>query len=153
MIQTFMDDIKIYFAGSIRGGREDADRYFQIIQELKKYGKVLTEHVGDDSIRKAGEKNLSEKYIHDRDLDWIQASDFVIAEVTVPSLGVGYEIASAINLGKPVYCFFNTNSDKSLSAMIRGSGNVTVIDYQNFSEIKSALLEILNEFKNRNKQN
>ena len=148
-----MDDLKIYFAGSIRGGREDADLYFQIINELKKYGTVLTEHVGDDSIRKTGEQDAPEKYIHDRDLDWIQASDLVIAEVTVPSLGVGYEIASAINLEKPVYCFFNTSSDRSLSAMIRGSGNVTVIDYRNFSEIKSILMKIFNEFKIRNKQN
>jgi nucleoside 2-deoxyribosyltransferase len=145
MIPTFMNNLKIYFAGSIRGGREDADLYLQIIDELKRYGSVLTEHVGDNSIRNVGEQDVSEKYIHDRDLEWIHDSDLVIAEVTVPSLGVGYEIASAINLGKPVYCFFNTNSNKNLSAMIRGSKELTVVDYQDFSEIKSALLEIFND--------
>ena len=28
--------MKVYFAGSIRGGREDAGRYYEIINHLKK---------------------------------------------------------------------------------------------------------------------
>ena len=39
------NNIKIYFAGSIRGGREDKILYSQIIENLKKYGTVLTEHI------------------------------------------------------------------------------------------------------------
>ena len=42
--------MKIYFAGAIRGGREDQQLYLEIINYLKQYGEVLTEHVGDDSI-------------------------------------------------------------------------------------------------------
>ena len=42
--------MKIYFAGAIRGGRSDQNLYFEIINYLKKYGEVLTEHVGDKSI-------------------------------------------------------------------------------------------------------
>ncbi len=42
---------KLYFAGSIRGGREDAALYRRIIQELGKYGDVLTEHVGDGIVK------------------------------------------------------------------------------------------------------
>lgn len=37
---------KLYFAGLIRGGREDVTLYRRIIQELGKYEDVLTEHVG-----------------------------------------------------------------------------------------------------------
>ena len=33
--------MKIYFAGSIRGGREDADRYYEIINHLKKYAETM----------------------------------------------------------------------------------------------------------------
>ena len=40
----------IYFCGSIRGGRDDAALYRRIIDQLKEYGEVLTEHVGDASI-------------------------------------------------------------------------------------------------------
>ena len=37
---------KVYFAGSIRGGREDAQLYHDLIEEIKKTDIVLTEHVG-----------------------------------------------------------------------------------------------------------
>ena len=37
----------IYFCGSIRGGRQDQALYAKIIDTLKTYGTVFTEHVGD----------------------------------------------------------------------------------------------------------
>ena len=40
--------MKIYFAGSIRGGRQDKDIYAEIIKHLSALGVVLTEHVGYD---------------------------------------------------------------------------------------------------------
>jgi 2'-deoxynucleoside 5'-phosphate N-hydrolase len=46
---------KIYFAGSIRGGRDDVNLYFEIIDYLKSFGEVLTEHVGDNSLSSNGE--------------------------------------------------------------------------------------------------
>lgn len=38
---------RIYFCGSIRGGRDDVHIYKDIISQLGAYGEVLTEHVGD----------------------------------------------------------------------------------------------------------
>ena len=40
----------IYFCGSIRGGRDDAPIYKRIIDQLKVYGEVLTEHIADPNI-------------------------------------------------------------------------------------------------------
>lgn len=40
----------IYFCGSIRGGREDAALYRRIIDQLKEYGDVLTEHIADADV-------------------------------------------------------------------------------------------------------
>jgi hypothetical protein len=84
--------MKIYFAGSIRGGREDVALYFQIIEYLKTYGEVFTEHVGDTTLSELGDDGPNNKFIHDRDLKWLQASDCIVAEVTTVSMGVGYEI-------------------------------------------------------------
>jgi nucleoside 2-deoxyribosyltransferase len=137
-----MSDLKIYFAGSIRGGRADAELYQKIIDNIKKYGEVLTEHVGDDNVLNNGEKNKSDKYIHDRDLEWVKKSDLMIAEVSTPSLGVGYEIAMAIQLKKPVFCFYKVNSGKRLSAMINGSENVKIFEYYNLKDIERSLSEI-----------
>ena len=41
---------KIYFAGSIRGGRVDANLYKEIIEYMKKDNIVLTEHVGSNIV-------------------------------------------------------------------------------------------------------
>ena len=83
--------MRIYFAGSIRGGRDDADLYLKIIEHLKGFGDVLTEHVGNNALTVAGESIKDDISIHDRDMDWLKDSDIIVAEVTNPSLGVGYE--------------------------------------------------------------
>ncbi len=46
--------LKIYFAGSIRAGRADAHIYAKIVDILKKYGSVLTEHVGNPNMTEKG---------------------------------------------------------------------------------------------------
>jgi hypothetical protein len=94
--------MKIYFCGSIRGGRELAQRYARIIDILAEYGTVLTEHVGSDKVIRAKDRVMSDQDIHDRDMGWIMESDLLVAEVTVPSLGVGYEIGRAIESCKAV---------------------------------------------------
>mgnify|MGYP002405607649 CR=1 FL=1 len=86
----------IYFAGSISGGRNNVELYGQIIEHLKKYGKVLTEHIGDKKISASGETNLSDTEIYERDTDWLYTANVVVAEVTTPSLGVGLEIGRAL---------------------------------------------------------
>lgn len=94
-------ELKIYFAGSIRGGREFKDTYFKMIRMLQSLGRVFTEHIGDTGDIIRDDKGLSDREIHDRDMDWLIRSDLLIAEVSVPSLGVGYEIGRAIHLAKP----------------------------------------------------
>ncbi len=133
--------MKIYFCGSIRGGRDLAHTYELIIGMLRKFGTVLTEHVGSDEVIQKKDKVLSEKEIHDRDLGWIVESDLLVAEVTVPSLGVGYEIGRAIEMGKPVLCLYDAGSGKALSAMIAGSDKVEIELYKKVEEIERILEE------------
>ena len=135
--------MKIYFAGSIRGGREDADRYYEIINHLKKYGEVLTEHVGSDSLTHKGENTLNDNQIHNRDMNWLLSSDIVIAEVTNPSLGVGYEIGRAIEHKKKIICLFYTKSNNRLSAMISGSKDVVLFNYNNLNQLIHYLDKLL----------
>jgi nucleoside 2-deoxyribosyltransferase len=124
--------MKIYFSGSIRGGQQDTDLYKELIEDLKQYGKVLTEHIGCKTI----ETNISDEEIHNRDLNWVKESDLVIAEVTVPSLGVGYEIGRAIHLKKPIICLYRSIDGKSTSAMIRGCSELQCFEYSNLTDAK-----------------
>jgi nucleoside 2-deoxyribosyltransferase len=126
--------MKIYFAGSIRGGREDAAVYLQIVSSLARYGTVLTEHVADAELSVKGEE-LSDNQIHDRDLEWLRSCDCLVAEVTKPSLGVGFEIGKATEWGIQVLCLYRPSESRSLSAMIAGSDKVTVEIYRSVDEV------------------
>lgn len=131
--------MKIYFAGSIRGGREDAALYLQIIDYLKTFGEVLTEHVGDPKLTELGDDGPTDQYIHDRDLKWLQSADVLVAEVTAVSMGVGYEIGRAVESGKKVLCLFRPGNGKNLSAMIAGCPDLELVRYQNLADAKSAI--------------
>jgi len=126
--------VKIYFAGSIRSGRDDWVLYRNIISVLGEYGTVLTEHIGNSELEITGE-DLADRAIHDRDLGWLRDSDYLVAEVTTPSLGVGYEIAKATEWGKPVLCLFRAETDRRLSAMIAGSDGVQVSTYVDITDL------------------
>ena len=89
--------MKLYFAGAIRGGRQDASTYHAMIAHLQTHGEVLTEHVGSKALSDGGEQDLTDKEIHARDISWLEECDAVVAEVTTPSLGVGYELGSRKN--------------------------------------------------------
>ncbi len=130
--------MKIYFGGSIRGGRNDKDLYSQIIQLLKKYGEVVTEHVGDADLTSMGEDKATE-FIFNRDMDWMRESEVAVFEVTQPSLGVGYELGIAETLGKRVLCLYRSSPEKSLSAMVRGNKAFRVEDYQTIDEASKIL--------------
>ena len=134
---------KIYFAGSIRAGRNDVETYNEIIKHLQKYGKVLTEHIGDGKIKDSGEKDISEKYVFERDIRWLESADVLIAEITTPSLGVGFEIARAVDLNKKVLCLYKIQDNKKLSAMILGCPDITVRGYSTLEEAFDFIKEFL----------
>ena len=129
--------MKIYFAGSIKGGRENVHIYKKIIDLLKEYGEVLTEHVGDEKYLSVSEEDgvPADRYIYNRDTKWISQSDYFIADVSIPSTGVGYEIGHAEALGKKVFCLYREGSAKPLSLMISGNENFTVKSYKELEEL------------------
>jgi nucleoside 2-deoxyribosyltransferase len=102
---------------------------------------VLTEHIGDSELSALGEGG-SDKEIHDRDLSWLREADCLVAEVTTPSLGVGYEVGRAVELGKPILCLYRRSTERALSAMIAGSEGVTLHEYESAADVG----EIFREF-------
>jgi nucleoside 2-deoxyribosyltransferase len=132
--------MKIYFAGSIRGGRSDQEIYFSIIRELKKYGQVLTEHVGEKNIEEEEkERGNTDTEIFERDMSWVKEADVVVAEVTTPSLGVGYEIGQAQSMNKPIICLYRKTEGKKLSAMLSGNSHISVFEYSSVEEAEKII--------------
>ena len=131
--------MKIYFAGSIRAGREDQEIYYQLIQGLQGHGPVLTEHVGDPDLTEFGDDGPLDQMIYQRDMAWLAEAALMVAEVTIPSLGVGYEIGRAESRGIPVLCLYRGQDGRKVSAMIAGNPKVTVAEY---STVEEALVYI-----------
>lgn len=133
---------KIYFAGSIRGGRIDAELYGRMIAYMQKTAIVLTEHVGSPhlNLMEQGRKDVD---IYDQDTAWLRESDILVGECTCPSLGVGYELAYAEKLKKPCHIFYDRTKTQ-LSAMLTGNPYFHIHPYTIEEEIFSVLDELLN---------
>lgn len=115
--------MNIYFAGSIRGADFEGKQaiYAAIIAKIKEKHMLLSEHAAVTG----KSETLNDSQIHDRDINWINACDFVIAEVTAPSSGVGYEIAYAVwVLGLPVLCVHQQGV--KVSAMLTGNPSIFI---------------------------
>ena len=132
---------KIYFAGSIRGGRADAQTYHEMIDLIKETDLVLTEHVGDMDYSSISEEE-KDRQIYETDTAWLRECDLVIAECTNPSLGVGYELAYAEKHNKPAYVFWNSEKVQ-LSAMIAGNPYYHLMPYINKEELFAGIRRIL----------
>ena len=135
---------KIYFAGSIRGGRVDAALYKRLIDHMKRTDTGLTEHIGKSNMSLKAQTKAIDTHIYERDTEWLRECDMVIAECTCPSLGVGYELGYAEAHHIPVYVFYN-KSKANLSAMLNGNANFTIIPYETEVECFSRLEDILQQ--------
>jgi len=139
--------MKIYFACSITGGRKDEKVYQQLVRALLEGGnQVPTAHIADSGVEEMDARD-DPLDIYQRDVDWIQGSDLLIAEVTTPSHGVGYEIGYALGLGKPVLCLHR--EDTAVSKMISGNPDplLTVFSYRSPDHALERLADYLSEHK------
>ncbi len=131
--------MKFYFAGAIRGGREKLDVFIKINELLNNHGEVLDKHVANPNVFEL-EKNITLEERYTRDIEWIKECDILVAEVSTPSLGVGYEISYAESLGKRIICVYD--KDIKISAMIGGNNHLELIEY---SEINDLLTKLENK--------
>lgn len=111
--------MNIYFSCSITGGRNDQPVYRRLVKALLEDGHTVpTANLADENIT-VQEGIVEADEIYRRDVGWVTDCDVVVAEVSTPSHGVGYEIALAESLGKPVFCCYQNGS--RVSKMILGN--------------------------------
>lgn len=137
--------MRIFLSGSIRGGRGMLPVYIKICSLLQQEGhEVLSWHVADPAVEQA-ESVMTEQEIYERDMGFLEKSECLIAEVSTPSIGVGYEICRALHLGLPVLCLYSPQAN--VSAMILGNSNVgfTVKEYSNYQELYDVIIAFLSE--------
>jgi hypothetical protein len=134
--------MNIYFSCSITGGRRDQAIYQHIVEHLEEQGhEVPTAHLSRADILDE-EKVIDPQEVYNRDVKWVQECGALVAEVSTPSHGVGYEIALALFHDKPVFCCFREGV--KVSKMLTGNihPRFKVFSYKN----ESSLLEALDHF-------
>jgi hypothetical protein len=134
--------MKIYISGSIYGGREKLETYKKIIPALENFAEVLNRNIADDEVLEKEAVQNDEDIFKDLELK-IKSADLVFAEVTIPSLGVGYELGLADTIGKKVIGIYDSTITPKVSTMIRGNKRIKLISYENIDEILNNLKEIL----------
>lgn len=123
--------MKIYFSGSIAGGRKYLDVYKKIVGYLKQEGhEVLTDHIIVDNIFEF-EQKWQPAEIFERDIRVLNDCDVVIAEVSNPSLGVGYEICYALERQIPTLALFQSHIFVSRMILGNTSPYLTLSGYDN----------------------
>ncbi len=104
---------------------------------------MLTEHIGNKNLSSYGESSRTDEDIYTRDVSWVDEADVVVADVSVTSLGVGYEIGYAEAKGKKIICLYQEEEGKRLSAMVGGNKKIILIEYKDGNEGKELLAKEL----------
>jgi 2'-deoxynucleoside 5'-phosphate N-hydrolase len=111
--------MRIYFSCSLTGGRGDQPAYAALVRHLQEGGhQVLTAHLAGSEVI-GQEAGMDAETVYRRDTAWVRDCEALIAEVSTPSHGVGYEIAYALERGKPVLCCHRR--DVKVSRMLTGN--------------------------------
>lgn len=138
--------MNIYFACSITGGRTFESVYQEFTRALlTDKHEVPTAHLAESNVMVL-EKVIDPREVYDRDVAWIKACDALIAEVSVPSHGVGYEIGFALEQDKPVLCL--AQEGIAVSKMITGNPHPALLvkTYRDVTEGISIIREFLSDF-------
>ncbi len=136
--------MNIYFSGSIYGGRQKLDSYKKLVKELGKFGKVLTEEVASDNVLDK-EENISDNDVFMSLEHRLDSADLIFAEVTIPSLGVGYEIGYADKSNKRIICVYDKTVTPKITTMLRGNNRLKIIPYTDINEIINNMKDIIEE--------
>lgn len=137
--------MNIYFACSITGGRGFESIYQVITKALAEdRHEVPTAHLAESGVTVL-EAAIDPLEVYARDVEWIRASDVLIAEVSAPSHGVGYEIGFALSLGKRVLALYEDGC--KVSKMISGNpdSNLKVASYKSSEEAIVLIRRFLSE--------
>lgn len=138
--------LKIYYSSPVRGqsgipSKKDIREHIEI---MKKYACVLTEHLGKQTEAEIDMGGKSDRDIYDKDQKLLTSCNLLISDLG-PSLGMGFMIARARELKKPVLClqYSADGNPVKISAMINGCPEITVRFYKDNDSYDNHIREFL----------
>jgi len=139
--------MKVHFIGGLSGNKED---YKRIVKIIKASGHdLVTDHSVVRTMQDLERETPEEAELYAKKMtQWMKRADAVVVETTVPVLGAGYEIAVALQLGKPVVVLYRPAADNS-PHVLKGaaSDKLQVNSYSDktLEEVLTLALEYANE--------
>ncbi len=134
--------MKVYFACAIIGGRGDELAYQQLVDALLADGHEVPTAMNAGVGWQVMENSPDPSEVYRRDTAWIEQCQAMVAEVSTPSHGVGYEVSYALERGKPVLCLYQR--ERTVSKMLSGN-TLPGIQVQAYADIEEAI-ELMREF-------
>ena len=129
----------MYFATSIRGAGRDLGLAREVISHLKDEGYcVVNEEI---YLSDSPDETAGDSYVFERDMRMLGEADVLLADVTHPSLGVGYEICEALKREKKVVAFHRKGV--KVSKLISGNPDLTLLEFSDVQELLHKLLSAL----------
>ncbi len=139
--------MKVHFIGDLGGNKND---YKSITSVIKKHnGELITDHSLVRTLKDIETETPEDAELYAKKMSqWLKQADVVVVETTIPLLGAGYEIAIALQLGKPVICLYRPDG-KNTPHVLKGleSDKLQVIGYndKNLEEALSLALSYATE--------
>lgn len=141
----------LYFGRAIRGGRENLENSRKIVSEANKHFFVISKHVILDKEHDKDdvsdfERKWRERFtginVRQRDIRMLRTADCFAADVTVDSVGVGYEIGVAQHRKIPSVLFQHeaTQNKSTMRLYTTRLTTPTLREYTNLRNFKSPIL-------------
>jgi 2'-deoxynucleoside 5'-phosphate N-hydrolase len=138
----------IYSAGPIRGDVTYQRFFTKVIEFIEGQGHTV---LSEFSTKFSSTIPLTDKQKYKRDLKWIDGSKIMIAEISGPSLGVGFEISYAVFQRKlPVLAICNSEV-QNISSMMAGCDSplLTIQKYKDEDDLKKIIKNYISKFSEK----
>lgn len=133
--------MKVFFTAGSDVGQITKKRYKAIIVQLEKLGHKVEERIFTPLIKRQLRSERDYHSVYKDILRKIDQSEFIVAEISHPSGGVGFTIYHALAKKKPVLCLVFKGKDVNPSVIIQGGQSklLTVFEYylKNLEEVLS----------------
>lgn len=132
--------MKVYFAASTSGIPKFGKEYRYIARTIRGLGITVLKNWFVAKLQgKELYKNSDELFKGETSL--LAQADFLVAEVAMPSFGVGYAIRQALDQRKPVLCLYPNSMDPTLvsDAFLGSTSNLLRVDFYDGKNLRQVL--------------
>ena len=141
----------IYLACTVRGDRGAVASLRSLVTSLEHAGHtILTKHLLEDNVERA-ESALTERAVYDRDIQWLEACDILIADASGSSFGVGLEVGYVLGrsdrTNQQVILLYRADRRDQISRLIVGNAHprCRTFAYRDSGDLTTAVLTAIED--------